>query len=56
MTPASELRIKHIKMSVTLDVLTLQIHVGDEYAAQVAFDDIAERIARGEDVTITMKK
>jgi hypothetical protein len=40
-------------ISVIFDVVRIEIRCGDEYAAQVAFDDISQRLEAGEGVLIS---
>ena len=42
-------------VSVILDVVRIEIHCGDCYAAQVLFDDIVDHLQAGEGVTIKQK-
>lgn len=45
---------RQIVVKVLFDVVTIELHCGDSYAAQVAFDDLADRIGKREMVTITL--
>lgn len=49
---AMDLSGKHIDVSVLFDVVRIEIHCGDEYEAQVAFDDVADTLKAGGEITI----
>lgn len=52
----AELPDKKIAVSVMFDVVKIEIICGDIYLAQVMYDDIIERLQRGdEDVGIIIK-
>ncbi len=44
---------KRINISVLFDVLRIEIACGDDYEAQVVFDDIAETLEAGGGFTLT---
>lgn len=45
---------KQIEISVLFDVVSINIHCGDDYEAQVFYDDIVARVMAGETITIAM--
>ncbi len=42
------LRNKRMSVSVLFDVVKIEVHCGDDYEAQVLFDDITDRLNSGE--------
>lgn len=44
------------QVSVLFDTVNIKIVCGDDYEAQVLFDDIVERINSGQGVCITVKR
>jgi hypothetical protein len=42
-------------IEVFLDTVKLELRCGDEYEAQVLFDDLAERLQAGQPLTLQMK-
>lgn len=45
-----------IAISVLFDTVTVELICGDEYAAQVTYDDIVDRLHRGEGLTLSVKQ
>lgn len=43
---------KHINVSVLFDTVQIEIACGDDYEAQVLFDDVADTLKRNGSVTI----
>lgn len=54
----SEKIIEGLKIDVhtVLDMVSIRIHVGDEYKANVLHDDLVDRLKRGEGVEIRQEK
>lgn len=46
---------KKVAISVQFDVVMIELICGDEYAAQVLYDDLVERMQSGEGVTLSAK-
>lgn len=44
----------HTEVSVLFDMVTITIHCGDDYKAQVLYDHIVEELQRGKGLTISM--
>ena len=47
---------KKTEVGVIFDVVRIEIHCGDDYEAQVLFDDIVERLQAGHGLTIGMRQ
>lgn len=47
---------KRINISVLFDTVRIDIACGDDYAAQVAYDDIVDTVQAGGSFTITVDK
>ena len=45
---------KKVAVSVMFDVVTIEVICGDDYLAQVFFDDITDRLRKGEGVTLLL--
>jgi hypothetical protein len=45
---------KKVEVAVIFDSVQITIHCGDDYEAQVLYDDIVERLAAGESLSIKM--
>lgn len=45
---------KHINVNVLFDVVSIEVHCGDDYEAQVLFDDVAETLKAKGSVTIAV--
>ncbi|MFC3208083.1 hypothetical protein [Aquamicrobium soli] len=45
-----------IAISVLFDTVTVELICGDEYAAQVTYEDIVDRLQRGEGLTLSVKQ
>jgi len=45
-----------IAISVLFDTVTVELICGDEYAAQVTYDDLIDRLQRGEGLTLSIKQ
>lgn len=43
---------KKMELNVLFDVVRIEIHCGDDYEAQVLFDDLAQRLQAGEVVSL----
>lgn len=43
---------KTVEISVMLDVISINVHCNSDYEAQVFFDDITERLDKGDHITI----
>ena len=43
---------KKLAVSVLFDVVTLEIICGDDYEAQVLFDDLIDRLRKGEGIML----
>lgn len=50
--PKSILVGKKVAISVLFDTVTIEIITGDDYEAQVLYDDITERLQKGEGITL----
>lgn len=46
---------KRVVVEVMLDVVRIELHCGDSYAAQILHDDICERMKSGQGVTLSAK-
>jgi hypothetical protein len=46
---------KKLAISVMFDVVGVEIHCGDEYEAQVLYDDLIERMRSGEGFSLGAK-
>lgn len=53
---AFDLTGKRINVNVIFDVVSIEIHCGDDYEAQVVFDDIAEALKAKGSVTISVNE
>ncbi len=47
---------RKIAVSVMFDVVSIEIHCGDEYAAQVTYDDLVDRLQKGEGLTLSVEQ
>lgn len=47
-------RTRTISVDVLMDTVTLKLHCGDEYEAQVLFDDLVERLQSGQGITLSV--
>jgi len=64
MTPSSDLCFipqylggdKQIAVSIYEGTVTLEINCGDRYEARIFYEDLIERIKRGEGVAINFRK
>lgn len=45
---------KKVAVSVLFDTVTIEIICGDDYMAQVLYDDLLDRLRRGEGITVSM--
>jgi hypothetical protein len=54
-TEGTKLGGKKLGVSVLFDTVSIEVICGDEYEAQVLFDDLAERLGAGQDITIKVK-
>jgi len=45
---------KKIAISVMFDIVKIEIAVGDDYEAQVLYDDLIERMQSGEGISLGM--
>lgn len=43
---------KQMEIAVLFDVVEIKIHCGDDYEAQVMYDDIVERMQSGQGITL----
>lgn len=43
-----------LEVDVLFDTVSIKISCGDDYAAQVVFDDIVDRLRRGEGLTLRL--
>ena len=49
-----DLVAKWVVVEVIFDVVTIQLHCGDEYAAHVLHDDICDKLKSGEKIALAM--
>ena len=47
---------KKLGVSVLFDVVKIEIICGDDYEAQVTYDDILDRLKRGEGLTLSFQQ
>ena len=47
------LNAPNLSISVLFDTVKIEIQCGSDYAAQVLFDDLAQRLEAGEEISIT---
>lgn len=47
---------KRINISVILDVVRIEIYCGDDYEAQVLFDDVSGTVSAGGSFTLAVDK
>lgn len=52
MTNRPDLIARQVVIGVMFDTVTIELHCGDEYAAQVLHDDLCQRIASGEGISL----
>jgi hypothetical protein len=45
---------KKVAVSVRFDTVTLEVICGDEYEAQVLYDDLVERLRSGEGISLSL--
>lgn len=45
-----------VVVSVIFDIVKVEIHCGDEYEAQSAYDEIIERLRAGEGLTLGLSQ
>lgn len=45
---------KKVAVSVLFDTVTIEIICGDDYMAQVLYDDLIDKLRRGEGITISL--
>lgn len=50
----TDLVAKRVVVEVVFDVVTIQLHTGDEYAARVLHDDICDRLRSGATIGLSM--
>ncbi|ANW00651.1 hypothetical protein [Bradyrhizobium icense] len=50
----ADLVAKRVVIEVAFDMVTIQLHCGDEYAAQVLHEDICDRLRSGKPVSLSM--
>lgn len=43
---------KRVRLTCLFDVVTIELHCGDEYEARVLIDDLVARLDRGEKITV----
>jgi hypothetical protein len=43
---------KQVAISVMFDIVKIEIICGDDYAAQVLYDDLVERLGAGQGITL----
>jgi len=46
---------KTVEISVLADVVTVSIHCGDAYQAQVLYDDMKDKMDSGDGIALTCK-
>lgn len=51
-TTETLLHAPNISVSVLFDTVKIEISCGDDYAAQVLFDDMVERLEAGQEINI----
>lgn len=47
---------QQVGVSVLFDTVTVEVICGDEYAAQVLYDDVIDRLQRGEGITLSLEQ
>ena len=47
-----DIKNKKVAISVMFDVVKIEIMVGDDYEAQVIYDDLIERMRSGEGISL----
>lgn len=50
--PETLFKDKKIEVDVMFDTVSIRIHCGDDYEAQVLFDDITQRLQSGEGLVV----
>lgn len=45
-----------VAVSILFDTVTIEMSCGDEYAAQILFEEITERLQRGEGLTLKARQ
>lgn len=45
-----------IAISIFIDTIKIELICGDEYAAQVTYEDILDRLQRGEGLALSVKQ
>ena len=50
------LKFKKLGVSVLFDVVKIEIICGDDYEAQVTYDDILDRLRRGEGLKLSFEQ
>lgn len=50
----SQLIGKMVEISVMFDVVSINVHCNSDYEAQIFFDDITERLNKGDHITIDL--
>jgi hypothetical protein len=49
-----DLVARRVVVEVIFDMVTIQLHCGDEYAARILHEDICDRLKAGEKVALSM--
>jgi hypothetical protein len=47
---------KKLALSVLFDTVAIEIICGDDYEAQVLYDDLVERMQKGEGITVSVEQ
>jgi hypothetical protein len=47
--------VRKLALSVLFDTVTIEVICGDDYEAQVLYDDLVERMQAGEGITLSVE-
>jgi hypothetical protein len=47
---------RQLAVSVRFDTVSIDVMCGDDYEAQVLFDDLTERLQKGEGITLSVSQ